>query len=180
MASGAAGRGVVVATAGRQRVHLSRMSLPAFLFLYLEGFVRSLGWPRHLTGNHVVPDLGDGVHAAFAHLRRGSPRVAAGDRVTAGREIAGCGNSGNSFEPHLHFQLVDGPDVMTARGVPFAWRYLDGDGVEQTGVPEDATHFVAVPARPDRTPPDRQPDREPDRERDQDPAVSGGAGATPV
>ncbi|MFF7554816.1 hypothetical protein ACFZA9_18240 [Streptomyces olivaceus] len=65
---------------------------------------------------------------------------------------------------------------MTARGVPFAWRYLDGDGVEQTGVPEDATHFVAVPARPDRT----WPDQEPDRERGQDPAVSGGAGATPV
>ncbi|MBZ6134480.1 hypothetical protein ACFUMJ_30815 [Streptomyces olivaceus] len=60
--------------------------------------------------------------------------------------------------------------MMTARGVPFAWRYLDGGGVEQTGVPEDATHFVAVPARPDRTLPDR----------DQDPAVSGGAGATPV
>ncbi|MFI1024967.1 hypothetical protein [Streptomyces olivaceus] len=54
--------------------------------------------------------------------------------------------------------------------MPFAWRYLDGGGVEQTGVPEDATHFVAVPARPDRTLPDR----------DQDPAVSGGAGATPV
>ncbi|MFC8003881.1 hypothetical protein ACFUCH_21665 [Streptomyces olivaceus] len=46
--------------------------------------------------------------------------------------------------------------------------------MEQTGVPEDATHFVAVPARPARTLPDREPDR------DQDPAVSGGAGATPV
>ncbi|MCC2267462.1 M23 family metallopeptidase [Streptomyces sp. CT1-17] len=164
--------GVVVATAGRQRDHLSRMSLPAFLFLYLEGFVRSLGWPRHLMGNHVVLDLGDGVHAAFAHLRHGSLRVAAGDRVTAGQEIAECGNSGNSSEPHLHFQLMDGPDVMTARGVPFAWWYLDGDGVEQTGVPEDATHFAAVPARPART--------LPDRERDQDRAVPGGAGATPV
>ncbi|MFI8303996.1 M23 family metallopeptidase [Streptomyces sp. NPDC085927] len=143
--------GVVVATAGRQRDHLSRMSLPAFLFLYLEGFVRSLGWPRHLMGNYIILDLGDGVYAAFAHLRRGSLRVAVGDRVTAGQEIAECGNSGNSSEPHLHFQLMDGPDVMTARGVPFEWRYLDDDGVEHTGVPEDTTHYVAVSPLPERS-----------------------------
>ncbi|MHC3451535.1 M23 family metallopeptidase [Streptomyces prasinus] len=143
--------GVVVATAGRQRDHLSRMSLPAFLFLYLEGFVRSLGRPRHLLGNHIVLDLGDGVYAVFAHLRRGSLRVAVGDRVTAGQEIAECGNSGNSSEPHLHFQLMDGPDLLTARGVPFAWRYLDDDGVEHTGVPEDGTHYVAVSPLPERS-----------------------------
>lgn len=145
--------GVVVATASRQRDHMSRMSLPAFLFLYLEGFVRSLGRPRHLMGNHVVIDIGDGVFAAFAHLRRGSLRVAVGEKVTAGQEIAECGNSGNSSDPHLHFQLMDGPDVMTARGVPFAWRYRDDDGVEHTGVPEDSTHFVPVrTARPTARP----------------------------
>ncbi|MEU6646641.1 M23 family metallopeptidase [Saccharomonospora sp. NPDC046836] len=143
--------GVVVATAGRQRDHLSRMSFPAFLFLYLEGFVRSLGWPCHLMGNHIILDLGDGAYAAFAHLRRGSLRVAPGDRVTAGQEMAECGNSGNSSEPHLHFQLMDGPDVMTARGVPFAWSYRDDDGVEHTGVPEDTTHCVPVAPLPERS-----------------------------
>lgn len=140
--------GVVVATAQRQRDHLSRMSLPAFLFLYLEGFVRGLGRPSHLMGNHIVLDLGNGVYAAFAHLRRGSLDVAVGDRVSAGQRIAECGNSGNSSEPHLHFQLMDGPDVMTARGVPFAWHYREDDGVERTGVPEDTTHFVAVEPLP--------------------------------
>ncbi|MEV0321028.1 M23 family metallopeptidase [Streptomyces sp. NPDC050658] len=136
--------GTVVATADRQRDHMSRMSLPGLLFLFLEGFVRSLGWPRHLLGNHVVIDIGDGVYAVFAHLRRGSLRVAVGDRVTAGQAVAACGNSGNSSDPHLHFQLMDGPDVMTARGVPFAWRYRDDEGVQHVGVPEDATHFVPV------------------------------------
>ncbi|MEU6111003.1 M23 family metallopeptidase [Streptomyces albidoflavus] len=135
---------VVVATAGRQRDHLSRMSLPAFLFLYLEGFIRGLGWPRHLLGNYIVLDLGDNVYAAFAHLRRGSLRVSAGDRVRAGQEMAECGNSGNSSEPHLHFQLMDGPDVMTARGVPFTWPYLDDAGEEHAGVPEDRTHCVGI------------------------------------
>lgn len=152
--------GVVVATGRRQRDHLSRMSLPAFLFLYLEGFIRSLGWPSHLLGNHVILDIGDGVHAAFAHLRRGSLRVAVGDRVTAGQEIAECGNSGNSSEPHLHFQLMDGPDVMTARGVPFAWHYRDDEGVEHTGVPEDSTH--CVPAGPLPVPGATDPVEDPD------------------
>ncbi|MFE7425215.1 M23 family metallopeptidase [Streptomyces sp. NPDC057545] len=135
--------GVVVATVSGQRDHLSRTSLPGFLYLYLEGFVRTLGRPRHLLGNHLVMDLGGGVYAVYAHLRRDSLRVAAGDRVTAGQEIAECGNSGNSSEPHLHFQLMDGPDIMTAHGLPFAWRYLDGDGTRRTGIPEDFAHVLA-------------------------------------
>ncbi|XNR91567.1 M23 family metallopeptidase [Streptomyces sp. R-74717] len=142
----APGDGVVVATASRQRDHLSRTSLPGFAYLFVEGFVRSLGWPCHLLGNYILLDLGNGVYAGCAHLRRGSLRVAVGDRVTGGQEIAECGNSGNSSEPHLHFQLMDGPDVMTAHGLPFEWRYRDGDGIERTGVPEDFAHVVRVPS----------------------------------
>lgn len=99
-----------------------------------------------LLGNYLVLDIGDGVYAVYAHLRRGSLRVGVGDRVTAGQEIAECGNSGNSSEPHLHFQLMDGSDVMTARGVPFEWHYRDDEGSEHRGVPEDLTRFS--PGRP--------------------------------
>ncbi|MFE2945146.1 M23 family metallopeptidase [Streptomyces sp. NPDC059255] len=142
---------VVVATTAGQRDHLTRMSLPAFGFLYLEGFVRGLGWPRHIWGNHILLDLGDGVYAGFAHLRRGSLQVAVGDRVRAGQKMAECGNSGNSSEPHLHFQLMDGPDVMTAHGLPFTWDYrVDEGGAEaapRTGVPKDGTFFVTLENR---------------------------------
>jgi hypothetical protein len=134
--------GTVVAASDRQRDHLTRTSGPGLIYLYAEGWVRSLGLPRHLLGNHLVLDVGDGVHAVFAHLRKGSVRVSAGERVTAGQQLAECGNSGNSSEPHLHFQLMDGPDVATAHGVPFAWHYRDDDGHEHTGVPEDFTHFT--------------------------------------
>jgi len=63
------------------------------------------------------------------------------DTTTAGRELARCGNSGNSTEPHVHFQLMDGPGPDTASGVPFTWR---GVGVPKDGetfeVPRDAVY----------------------------------------
>ncbi|MBC9714731.1 M23 family metallopeptidase [Streptomyces sp. TRM66268-LWL] len=139
----APGDGVIVAAGHRQRDHLARTSLPGIVHLYLEGFVRSLGWPRHLWGNHLVLKLDQGTYAGFAHLKRGSLRVAVGDRVRSGRTLAECGNSGNTSEPHLHFQLMSGPDSELAHGVPFTWRYVDDDGAEHTGVPEDGTHFSA-------------------------------------
>ncbi|MDT9691807.1 M23 family metallopeptidase [Streptomyces sp. P9(2023)] len=119
-----------------QRDHLSRNSLPAVAYLMLiESAVRVLAGPRRVVGNHLVLDLGDGTYAMYAHLKRGSLAVRTGDRVVAGQELARCGNSGNSTEPHLHFQLMDGPDLDTARGLPFTWR-----GV---GVPKNGETFVA-------------------------------------
>ncbi|MDG9703539.1 M23 family metallopeptidase [Streptomyces sp. DH37] len=146
--------GRVVAAADGQRDHLTRSSLAGLFYVLAEGFVRSLGLPRHLLGNHLVLDLGDGVYAVFAHLRRRSLKVAVGDRVAAGQPLAECGNSGNSSEPHLHFQLMDGPDVTSARGLPFTWRYRDDDGGEHEGVPADNTCFLPVrTAATDRTAP---------------------------
>ncbi|MEW1699510.1 peptidoglycan DD-metalloendopeptidase family protein [Streptomyces sp. NPDC091278] len=122
---------VVVHAEDRQRDHRTRTSLPALVYLMVvESLVRSLAGARRVTGNHLVLDLGDGTYAMYAHLRRGSLTVRAGDRVTAGQVLARCGNSGNSTEPHLHFQLMDGPDLDTAVGVPFTWR---GVGVPANG-----------------------------------------------
>ncbi len=103
--------------------------------LLAEATVRDLAGARRVVGNHVVLDLGDGVYAAYAHLRRSSLLVKAGDTVRAGRQLARCGNSGNSTEPHLHFQLMDHPDLGVARGIPFTWR-----GV---GVPAGGETFTA-------------------------------------
>ncbi|MEV4684007.1 M23 family metallopeptidase [Streptomyces kurssanovii] len=126
----------VVHAEDRQRDHLSRNSLLAVLYLMIvEASFRDILGVRKIFGNHVVLDLGDGVFAAYAHLRRGSLTVRPGDRVRAGQPIARCGNSGNSSEPHLHFQLMDGPDADTALGVPFRWRGLE--------VPRNGETFTA-------------------------------------
>ncbi len=61
---------------------------------------------RLFGGNFVVLDHGDGEFTFFAHLRNGSQKAKTGDRVAAGQEIGRVGNSGDSFWPHLHFQVM--------------------------------------------------------------------------
>ncbi|MFE0422290.1 M23 family metallopeptidase [Streptomyces sp. NPDC058953] len=116
----------VVRARDGQRDHLSRSSLPMVIYLMvLEGLARSLVSPWRVVGNHVVLDLGDGTYALYAHVMRGSLTVQEGDRVVAGQPIARCGNSGNSTEPHVHFQLMDRADPELARPVPFRWRGME-------------------------------------------------------
>ncbi len=77
--------------------------------------------PEDLTeilGNFVVIDHGDGEHSLYAHLRKGSVEVAAGDAVRGGQPVGRCGNSGNTTQPHLHFQFQDGPDFFGSNPLP--------------------------------------------------------------
>jgi len=76
---------------------------------------------RRVMGNHVVLESG-GLCAAFAHLALGSVTVREGDRIRRSQVVGRVGHTGNSTSPHLHFQLMDGPDPLTARGVPCAFR----------------------------------------------------------
>ena len=106
--------------------------------MLVEGSVRELTGVNRILGNHVILGLGNGTYAAYAHLQRGSLTVREGDSVHAGQPLARCGNSGDSSEPHLHFQLMDGPDPDAARGVPFTWSGI--------GVPRGGETFEASPA----------------------------------
>ncbi|BBH70102.1 peptidase [Actinoplanes sp. OR16] len=114
--------GTVVRAADRRRDHRSRDTWPALIWMMtVEAFARELGGAAWILGNHVIVQHDDGTHAAYAHLRRGSARVTAGDRVTAGQQLAEVGNTGNTSEPHLHVQLMDGPVVTAAAGIPMRW-----------------------------------------------------------
>lgn len=123
--------GTVVAAVDTQRDHRGRDTWPALLFmLTVEGFVREVGGARWVLGNHLVIDHGDSTFSAYAHLRRRSLRVAPGDRVRAGQQIAVVGNSGNSSEPHLHFQLMDRARPTEAAGLRWRWanaEWVPGD-----------------------------------------------------
>jgi hypothetical protein len=76
-----------------------------------------------VAGNHVIIALGtSGPYVALVHLRRGSVMVQPGQAVVAGQPLGSCGNSGNSTQPHVHVQVMDGLEAGTARGVPLAFR----------------------------------------------------------
>lgn len=143
--------GTVVHAAHGKRDHLSRNSLPALIYLMvIEASVRDVFGPGGVVGNHLVLDLGNGTYAMYAHLRRGSLRVRAGEAVRAGQQLAECGNSGNSTEPHVHFQLMDDPDPDVAIGVPFTWRGI--------GVPANGEAFTVAGGLPDAHPSPHHPD----------------------
>jgi hypothetical protein len=71
---------------------------------------------QQIVGNHVIMDIGGGRFALLAHLKQGSVRVAAGEKVSSGQAIAECGNSGNTSAPHLHLQIQDQADFF-AKGL---------------------------------------------------------------
>ena len=73
-------------------------------------------------GNHVVIDHGNGEFSLVAHLMAGSLAVREGERVAQGQRIGALGNSGDSFAPHVHHQLQDGPDWRNASGLPCRYR----------------------------------------------------------
>jgi len=84
-------------------------------------------------GNYLILDIGGGVYAAFAHCIPHSFMVKTGDSVYEGQPIARVGNSGNSTEPHLHFQLQDAPDYFFSGGLPFGFKKYTKVGQVGTG-----------------------------------------------
>jgi murein DD-endopeptidase MepM/ murein hydrolase activator NlpD len=102
-----------------------------------------LACPGDYPGNRVVVRQAPGVSAIYAHLQPGSPAVRAGDRMVAGQPLGRVGNTGNSFAPHLHLQLADGPDLATATSLPFV---LDPYGLAGAVAPEALQAVFADPA----------------------------------
>ena len=92
--------------------------------------------PQQVTGNRVILDHGNDEYSVLAHLRDGTVQVAAGDTVKAGDHLGDCGNSGNSSEPHLHYQLQAGPEFGTAAGLPAQFsHYVADDQPVERGEP---------------------------------------------
>lgn len=78
------------------------------------------------AGNYVVIEHANREFSMIAHFKMNSILVKQDDIVTEGQLIGKCGNSGNSSEPHIHFQVTDSSDIVYGKSI----RILFKDGKE--------------------------------------------------
>lgn len=115
--------GTVVSVLDGEPDHEARRSQLALLPYALTQAGRIRGGAAAIAGNHVVLELAaGGAFVLLAHLRRGSVAVRPGEQLSEGRLLGGCGNSGNSTQPHVHLQAMDSPDAGHASGLPVEFR----------------------------------------------------------
>ena len=75
-----------------------------------------------LLANYVIIDHQNGEFSLYCHMSEGTVVVKPGDIVKQGQVIGKIGNTGNSTDPHLHFQLMDSKDFLTANGLPVMFK----------------------------------------------------------
>jgi murein DD-endopeptidase MepM/ murein hydrolase activator NlpD len=76
-------------------------------------------------GNCVIIDHGNSEYSLMAHMQQGSVTVKVGERVSTGQVIGKLGNSGDSFGPHLHYQLQSAPQLFHGQSLPFRFQGID-------------------------------------------------------
>jgi murein DD-endopeptidase len=82
-----------------------------------EGTVTKKNWNWKGNGNDIElrESGGKGWTVIFLHLAE-PPTIAGGSHVSRGEVVGKSGNTGHSFAPHLHYQLMSGTKVLD----PFA------------------------------------------------------------
>lgn len=72
---------------------------------------------ENLAGNYCIIAHEHNEYSMIAHFKKDSICVKTGDKVKAGQLLGLCGNSGNSSEAHIHFQVMDHQDFLQAKSL---------------------------------------------------------------
>ena len=83
---------------------------------------------RRILGNAVAISHANGEFSYFAHLQQASIQVQEGDLIRRGTLIGRVGNSGRSPGPHLHFHLMEGPNLFIDQGLPVKFSHFSAGG----------------------------------------------------
>lgn len=81
-------------------------------------------------GNAVVLKHENDEYSMVAHLQAGSIVVRMGDTVEQGDLLGFAGNSGASNEPHLHFQVTDGRDLVDSKSLRIRFNDYEKEPVQ--------------------------------------------------
>ncbi|MBX3053571.1 MAG: M23 family metallopeptidase [Caldilineaceae bacterium] len=83
---------------------------------------------RRILGNAVAISHANGEFSYYAHLQQLSLTVNEGDVIRRGALIGRVGNSGNSPGPHLHFHVMNGPNLFIDQGLPMQFSHFWAGG----------------------------------------------------
>ena len=83
------------------------------------------------VGNAIIIDHQNGEYSLLCHFKHNSIKIKVGDTLKQGAVIGLCGNTGNSTQPHIHFNLQDGPLMHKANAIPAQFSKILVDGKEK-------------------------------------------------
>lgn len=69
------------------------------------------------AGNYVILKHLNNEYSLLAHFKQNSINVKKGDKLKQGQVIGLCGNSGHSSEPHIHFQVMNSPNLKKCKSI---------------------------------------------------------------
>ncbi|WBW49598.1 M23 family metallopeptidase [Peptoniphilus equinus] len=101
---------------------------------------------KNLAGNYIIIKHEDNEYSFFGHLKPHSIVVKENEKVKRGQKIALCGNSGNTTEPHFHFQIQNKESFIFSSGIPICFENLqiaetvNHSQYDDRVLPEEKTH----------------------------------------
>lgn len=95
------------------------------------------------VGNAIIIDHQNGEYSLLCHFKHNSIRVKIDDKVKQGEVIGLCGNTGNTTQPHIHFNLQDGPRMHKASALPARFTRIIVNKKEENNYEPTRGQFVS-------------------------------------
>lgn len=86
---------------------------------------------KDIRGNYIVIKHAEDEYSFIAHIKPDSFLVNEGDKVKRYQEIAKCGNTGNSTQPHIHFHIQNREGFILSAGLPIEFEDIKVEDIKE-------------------------------------------------
>ena len=97
---------------------------------------------ENAAGNYIVIAHPNEEYSMIAYFKKDTIVVRPGETVKEGQLLGQCGNSGNSSEAHIHFQVMDKADMNEAKSIRIQFQDnnepIQGDTVKPMPFKDDS------------------------------------------